>query len=241
MLEAKKTKIGPIQCYREAIDFLAADYWLFFGITWVGLIVAGAFQLILQGPMNCGFCKCFAAKQQGRQADIGLLFKGFDDFGQSIIGTLLCFAVGLATSMPLAIMSMIAMYAGIAGIFTDNFPMAVSSFIGYALLITVQMVIGMLLSTLGFFTCCLIADRKMEGMAAFKLAFSAIRNNLIELFLHAAVGAVISLVAFVLCVVPWIFLIPVVIAAEYIAYVKIFGLADSAKPELVEDVILVKH
>ena len=65
------------------------QYWLFVGMTFVAFFIGSAVPFgILMGPMMCGiYLTCFAQRRR-EPVEFGLLFKGFDFFGPSVIATL---------------------------------------------------------------------------------------------------------------------------------------------------------
>ena len=82
-------KLGFFDCFFEAKEFLGNDYWLFWGLIFVGMLVAVIFPLILLGPMYCGLGYCFLAKERGRRPSFEVLFRGFDQFSSTLLPVLL--------------------------------------------------------------------------------------------------------------------------------------------------------
>jgi hypothetical protein len=86
-IEFNRHAVRPIECFREGWRLIKDDYWLFFGITFVGLLIAGVFAPLLLGPMWCGIDICLLRRLNGRQVRLSNLFEGFNFFGPSVVCT----------------------------------------------------------------------------------------------------------------------------------------------------------
>src|ERR1700687_1063897 len=80
-LDFNRGAVRPMQCLREGWQLIKAGYWLFLGITLVGMLVgtAGPFGILL-GPMMCGIYMCLLGRMYGQPASMNLLFRGFNYF-----------------------------------------------------------------------------------------------------------------------------------------------------------------
>ncbi len=239
MVEAKKVKIGPIACYFEAFELIKENYWFFWSVVFLGMMIAGAVPLFLQGPMFCGMILVVMTHQRGEPVEFGMLFKGFDYFMPSLIGALMTMVATMIVCVPIIVFSVASMFFGLFSIQNDNTALAIAGFSGYGIGLTFNGIVQSMLTTLMWFTCGLIIDRKMEGMEAFNMALSAVWKNKVELFLHSIVGTLLILACSLLCIFPAFLIMPVFFLAEYIAYVKVFGISQS-KPRIVEDVTVVR-
>ena len=86
----KRQAVEPVECLKRGWELIKDQYWLFVGMTFIGLLVGGAVPLgILLGPMMCGLYLTFFKKRRGEPIEFGTLFKGFDFFGPSLVATLL--------------------------------------------------------------------------------------------------------------------------------------------------------
>ena len=63
--------IAPVECVKEGWNLIKDRYWLFFGISIVGLLVGSAFAIVLMGPMMCGIFICFLQRKRGEQVEFG--------------------------------------------------------------------------------------------------------------------------------------------------------------------------
>src|SRR5437867_809369 len=82
--------VAPVECLKAGWNLVRDQYWLFVGMCAVGMIIGSAVPLgILMGPMMCGLYLAFLRKRRGLPIEFGMMFKGFDYFGQSVIVALL--------------------------------------------------------------------------------------------------------------------------------------------------------
>src|ERR1700694_860328 len=81
--------VAPVECLKEGWALIKDQYWLFLGISVVGMLLASAFAIVLMGPMMCGIYFCLFQHMRGERVSFDGLFKGFDYFAQSVIATLI--------------------------------------------------------------------------------------------------------------------------------------------------------
>src|SRR5215471_20234406 len=81
--------IKPVECIKEGWALIKNEYWLFFGISIVGILISGLVPLVLAGPMMVGIFLCLFQKLRGERVEFGSLFKGFDYFVPGLIATVL--------------------------------------------------------------------------------------------------------------------------------------------------------
>jgi hypothetical protein len=70
--------IKPVECIKEGWALIKDQYWLFFGLSILVMLLGGAVPIVLMGPMMVGLFMCFFEKMGSRPFEFGLLFKGFD-------------------------------------------------------------------------------------------------------------------------------------------------------------------
>src|SRR4029450_11196628 len=79
--------VKPVECIKEGWALIKDQYWLFFGLTIVAMLLGGPVPIVLLGPMMVGLFFCLLEKQAGRTFEFGLLFKGFDYFVPGVLVT----------------------------------------------------------------------------------------------------------------------------------------------------------
>ena len=87
--EYRRGVIRPVECIKDGWEMIKDQYWLFFGISIVGMLIAGAFAIVLMGPMMVGIFLCLLQRQRNEPVEFGTLFKGFDLFVPSLIVTVI--------------------------------------------------------------------------------------------------------------------------------------------------------
>src|SRR2546429_8513574 len=89
-IEFKRNAVEPVECIKAGLNLIRSQYWLFVGVTAVGIIIGSVVPLgILMGPMMCGIYLALFQTRRRQPIEFGILFKGFDYFGDSLIATLL--------------------------------------------------------------------------------------------------------------------------------------------------------
>jgi len=237
MIEIKKTKIDPIGCYKQAYEFVKDDYMNWWAIVFVGLMVAGFFPLILQGPITCGLAMCCLTKMRGGRPDLSLCFKGFDYFKQGIVAMALSIAVTIVLILPAIFFMFAGMITFTIGGENEQPLMIGIGILCFALYIVTIIFLNMAISMITYFSCALIVDRQVDGLAAFKAGISGYYQNLFGMLGHAVVGGAIAFVFGLFCCgLPMIALVPVMFVSNHMAYVKIFGEGKSGSVPPVQNV-----
>jgi len=217
----RKVSIRPIELLKQARDLMGDQYWLFVGITFVGMLIASAVPLyILMGPMMCGIYLCYLERSRKQQVEFGLLFKGFDYFVESLIATLIMIAVLLVILVPAYVVFLVA-FLGVMFSSQGEPDVIVAmgvSFVLYAVILVLVVVV-----TLPFmFVYQLIVDRQLKAWPAVKTSCRAVMSNLFGLLVMTFVYMFISIVAACFCYVPAILFMPLAFGGYFLAYRNIF-------------------
>src|SRR5712664_997778 len=102
--------IKPVECLKEGWALIKDQYWLFFGISLVGMLIGGAVPIVLLGPMMSGIFLCLFQRQRSQPVEFGTLFKGFDYFVQSLIVTAIKLIPLFVLLVPFYIVMMVVMF-----------------------------------------------------------------------------------------------------------------------------------
>jgi hypothetical protein len=219
--------IQPVECLKEGWALIKEQYWLFLGIVFVGVFVGSAVPLVLIGPMMVGIYLCFFRRMRGEAVDFGTLFKGFDQFAQSLIAALIQMIPMVVIMVPAYIIMflfiMTSMPRGGGRMDPDASSRFVFTILGFELVFgVVILVVGIAVGIFFMFSFPLIADRGLSGLEAIKLSIKAGKANfggiLGLLLLNAALG-VLGVLA---CYVGVFFLMPVSFASYAVAYRRVF-------------------
>jgi hypothetical protein len=222
----RRTELRAFELLGEARSLIGQDYWLFLGITVVGILIASIVPLqILLGPMMVGIHMALAAKQRGDTVEFGILFKGFDKFAESLIATLIVVIGALVVMSPALVIFAILMVAlGDGGGDTAQMLLAMVAILFYVSLLVIAMVI----SALTMFVYPLIADRDISGVEAVKLSIQGARANLWGVVRVLLVNSLLGLVGSLVCCVGVFFVLPFSMALTWLTYRQIFPAQEAS-------------
>jgi hypothetical protein len=226
--------VKPLTCLQSGFALIKDQYWLFLGVSLVGLLIGGALPLgVLLGPAMCGLYLCFFARMRGERIKFDLLFKGFDYFGKSLLA-------GIAQTAPMFILIIVAYLPAIAlplllhsggqahadravlgGVFVAMFVFAI-----------VAGLVGSLIAMLFGFSYPLIVERQMTAGEALKMSVRAVIANAGGMLGLFFLNFLIGIVLLPLCCVGVYLVSPIFLASYAVAYRSIFPEIKSAAPPL---------
>ena len=225
----RRNVVEPVSCIKGGWEIIRNQYWLFFGMTLVGVLIGGAVPIILMGPMMCGLNLAFFKTRRGEPIEFGTLFKGFDYFGQSVIAALLQTIPVVVIIVPAYILFYVFMFVSIAasGSSGDPNPAAlfgVMAMFGVFWLVVVAIII---IISIGFiFVFPLIVDRKLSAIDAIKLSFRAALSNFWRLLGMVLLTSLMSAIGVLACYVGAFLVMPIAYASIAKAYEQVFGLDE---------------
>jgi len=236
-VEYRRGAVEPVECLKASWELIKDQYWLFFGLVLVGMIIGGAVPFgILMGPMMCGIFLTYFRKRKGLPIEFGTMFKGFDYFGQSLIAALLHVVPLTMVILGAYIFMYIGMFAAMfaaAAAGEDAAPVAGIGFFFVLILFYIVVLLLVILISIGFtFAYPLIVDRNMSGFDAVKLSFRAAFANFWRLFGLNLLGGLLGMVGLLLCIVGVYLVMPITLGASAIAYEQVFGLSPEREPNL---------
>ena len=229
----RRNAVEPMECIKGGWETIKSQYWLFLGMTFVGILIGSAVPLgILLGPMMCGLYLCFFKARRGQPIEFGMLFKGFDYFGPSVVATLLHIIPIMAIVLPAYLLFYVSIFVSMAASQSGGEPNP-AAFFGvmamFGLFWLVVLVIIVIIS-IGFtFAYPLIVDRKLQGFDAVKLSFRAALANFWRLLGMTLITSLLGLVGMLACYVGAFFVMPISYAAISKAYEQVFGLSDGSE------------
>ncbi len=216
--------VKPFACFESAFALIKDQYWLFFGISFVALLIGSLVPFgILWGPMMCGLYLCFFAKMRGERVQFDQLFKGFDHFAQSLIVALVLFVpmilVMIVAYVSAAVISVVLL-GGRRG--QPDGATFVVLLLVIGLCVGVAMLIVWSIALLFTFSFPLIVERRMSAGEALKTSARAVLGNaggMVGLFLLNLVLGLVSMLVF--CVGSYL-VMPISLASYAVAYRKVF-------------------
>jgi uncharacterized membrane protein len=224
----QRNAVEPVQCIKAGWEIIKDQYWLFVGMSAVGVLIGSAVPMgILMGPMMCGLFLSFFKRMRGEPVEFGTLFKGFDYFGPGVIATLLHMLPIMAVVIPAYFIFYIGFILSAAAGSVGDEPSAapmLAVFVMFGIFWVVILVLIVVIS-IGFtFAHPLIVDRKMQGFDAVKLSFKGAMANFWRLLGMSMLTFVLSIAGVLLCYVGVFLVLPIGYAAIAAAYKQVFGL-----------------
>jgi hypothetical protein len=218
-LEYQTVPIRPVECLKESKALIGDQYWLFVGITTIGLLIASAVPMnILLGPMMCGIYLCFRDRMNGKRAVFDTLFKGFDYFVETLIATLILMGVTMVVIVPLYIV-MVVVILGASQAGDDGLPLMMGVVFGATAII---MLFSVLVYVFFIFVYPLILFGRLKAIPAIKTSVRAALANFAGILGLVLLIFLISTVAAMCCYVPAFLVAPILIGSVLMAYRKVF-------------------
>jgi hypothetical protein len=230
----KRGVVQPIYCIKTGWSQIRDQYWLFVGMAFVGFLLGSLVPFgIVLGPMMCGIYLALFRNRRGEPIEFGVLFKGFDYFGESIVATLIHYVPMVVIIVPFYIV----LYGGLFLIMPrqggEPDPSALFTwFAVLGVLGLVMIVLITLLSVMFMFSYPLIVVRKMSGMDAVKLSAKAAMANFWSLLGLLLLNGLMGFAGLLLCCVGLFLVLPISFAAIVVAYEQVFGLEEGQGPIL---------
>jgi uncharacterized membrane protein len=224
-VEFRRGVISPMECIKEGWALIKDEYWLFFGISIVGILIGMAFQIILMGPMVIGVFLCLQQRQRNQPVEFGTLFKGFELFVQGLVVTVLKFIPSLVLLVPyymfLIAMMMTMQSRQIKS--PEDANLVMRSLFGVEMVFALVMVIVSILTEIFFMLAYpMVADKRISALDAVKLSFRAAKANLGGILGLMLLNGIFGFLGFLCCIVGFFFYLPVAFASHAVAYRRIF-------------------
>lgn len=213
--------IQPLECYKEGWEAIKSDYWLFFAITLVAILI-GAFTLyVLLGAMFCGLIHCYLKKIDTGQASIDDLWHGFKFFGPSLL-VMLVIIVPMIVVYGLIYVPLIV--GAMSGMSEDEM---IRLLIGALAVDFVLIIVMVCFHTLLMFSFPLLVDRGLTAVGSMKLSARAIWHNLRGVGGLIGIQFVLGLLGMLTCGLGAYFLAPIMLAGVIVGYRKVFPALDA--------------
>jgi hypothetical protein len=221
--EFRSGVIKPVECLKEGYALIKDQYWLFFGITVVGVLIGGAVPVVLIGPMMCGIHMCLLQRMRGGKVEFGDLFKGFDYFTPSLIASVIQFVPIIILIVPtyIAFIVMVMMVGATQGRGGDPAAGLVLVVLMFVVFMVV-MVIAVIIQAFFVFMYPLIVDKNLSGVDAVKTSLNAAKANLGGVIGLTLLNYVLTFVGLLCCYVGALAVIPITMASYAVIYRKVF-------------------
>ena len=223
-----RNAVQPIECIKGGWELIRSQYWLFVGMTVVGVIIGSVVPMgILMGPMMCGIYLALFQTRRRQPIEFGLLFKGFDYFGDSVIATLIHMIPIVVIVVPAYLLFYVGMFGVMAASNGEPDPGAMLGLLGvFAIFWFLVMIAIIVLSVIFTFAYPLIVDRRLSGLNAVKLSIRAGFANFWRLLGMLILTGLMTFVGVLFCYVGAFLVMPISFAAIATAYEQVFGLGE---------------
>ncbi len=224
-LDIRTVKIRPIELLKRGYRMLGDQYWLFLGITVVGMLIGSAVPMgLILGPMITGIYICYGLLERGERVEFSHVFKGFDSFKESFIAYLVILATAMVVVFPMMLIMFAVVFLPIisAGQNGGNAGPSPSLITTMMIFYPMMLLVNIAVAIPFLFTFQLISDRKMQGMEAVKASLSGVSKNLLGVVWYMIVVTLISVVLACMCYLPVFFFFPISFASIFLLYRDIF-------------------
>jgi hypothetical protein len=244
--------VRPLVCLQEGWQLIKDDYWLFFGITVVGMLIGGAVPFFLMlGPMWCGIDIAMLRRMDGRYVKFSTLFDGIEFFAPSLVASLILLGLNILVIVPIAVAYVVAVISFILPDLMQGGPPDVAIFAKFLVIIFLY-VFALTAASVGLlapniFMYALIVERGLSGPAAFLTSVKAIFANFWGVVGLLFVYMVLHTLGALVIVGAW-FVLPVLFATFAVAYRRVFPrptldyeFADEAEAEEPVDPVVARE
>ena len=224
-MEFRRGAVEPMECIKEGWALIKDQYWLFFGLTVVGLLIGGIVPIVLLGPMMVGIFLCLQRRQRNEPVEFATLFKGFDQFVPGLIVAVLKVLPIFVLLIPyyIFVFAMMATMPRGGDPSSDESRRFMLSFFGVEMVFFVVIMIVSISPEIFFmFAFPLVADRKMSGLDAVKLSFRAGKANFGGVLALILLNGLFAMLGVLCCIVGVYFYLPIAFAAQAVAYRRVF-------------------
>ncbi|HKO42943.1 MAG TPA: hypothetical protein VJU84_06630 [Pyrinomonadaceae bacterium] len=226
-IEFRTGAIQPVECIKEGYELIRDQYWLFVGMAAIGVLIGNAVPFgILMGPMMVGLYMALFRKRRGELVEFGILFKGFDTFGDSVVVTILQMIPIAVILVPAYIIFYVGFFLSTQGGGEPDPSALIGLFAFFFVFWVIAILVIMVISVLFTFAYPLIAERRLSGMNAIKLSFRAARPNFWRLLALNLLNGLMVIGGMFLCYVGIFLVLPITFAALAIAYERVLGLGE---------------
>ncbi|MEP6925239.1 MAG: hypothetical protein ABI954_12300 [Pyrinomonadaceae bacterium] len=198
-------------------------------ISQVLSIFTGLITATLSGLLTCGIYTALSRKANGGIPQFSDLFEGFKYFQQclifSLIITLIHFVINVVFILIGVALGVSAFGAGLLTTRNGKFdPSVLAPIIGVVVVMAlIYIVIFSVIGVCTFFTYPLIAERKLSAIGALKESAKAGISNFFSLIGLFIIQFFIALGGALLCGIGILFVLPILSATIFAAYLSVFG------------------
>ncbi|MFN2501874.1 MAG: hypothetical protein ABR530_07680 [Pyrinomonadaceae bacterium] len=211
-------RIKAVECAKEGYELIKSDYWLLFAIWLVGGMIGGISLFIASGAMTAGTFYCYLKKIDGKPIKFDDLWKGMQWFLPGLVIMMIIIVPLLMVYLLIYVPVIIAAVMG-SRLSQDEL---IAMLVGAVAIDLVLIVIMVCVHTLLVFAFPLIVDRNVGAFKAMTTSARAVVKNLGGVAGMIGVNFVLVFCGYALLCVGIYFVIPIIIAANLVAYRRVF-------------------
>jgi uncharacterized membrane protein len=227
--EIRRAPLGFFNLIGRSFSQVEGSYWLFVGITAVGVVLAQLVPfVILLGPMACGIALAHRKKEAGEEVEFGDLFRGFDWFLPSLLVALLRMGIVLAFAVPLyVVLFFLFLWMGESLDHGDDESVLFAGILlaGLYLLLSI---LCWILYAIFFYVFPLIMDRGLTASEAIGASWRGFRKNMIGTLLLTLGSGLLLMLGACCCYVGLFFVLPFTTGVGWLAYREVFEKAPES-------------
>ncbi|MGQ0760531.1 MAG: hypothetical protein ACT4OT_00735 [Acidobacteriota bacterium] len=224
--EIRRGVVSPMECLKEGWAAIKGQYWLIFGIVFVGVLIGNAVPVFLWGPMMCGIYLCLLRKLRGQPLDFAMLFKGFDYFAPSLVpGAVQFLPLLLLFIVYFIILFAFATIAAPTGYVSqaEANEFVTTIMLMYAGFIIAMVIVSWSIMIFLLFPYALIVDHGLSGWESVKTSARAALANFPGIFGLLLLSLLLMFAGVLACYVGAFLTWPIAFTSWAIAYRKVFG------------------
>jgi len=235
-----KSAIDATGCISNAWNLISPNYWLFFGISFVAVLILFAVQLVpfvgpvimvlLTPPLMGGVYYVALRAMRGESVDFGMMFKGFEKAGP-------LFLIGAISAAPTIIFTILDIFLRSTQVLMEaimrnqgrnqfqaapNIAVAGGVIVLVAVVVGVFVIISLLWSITFAFAVPIAMDQDVDALTAIKLSARSSWSNFGGVLVLMILAWLMSFGGALLCCVGLFFVLPIVNVAWAFAYRQVF-------------------
>jgi len=173
--------------------------------------------------MMVGIYLCYIDRERGLTVEFGTLFRGFDQFKDALIATLIMIGLSFVLLIPIMIAMFVVILVPIIAAQGNAGPPPEPSIWVMLMFYPVIILVSFAVYIPFLFAFQLIADRKLTGLEAVKLSARGTFKNLGGVILYMFMIMFISIVLAMMCYVPAFFFMPISFGSMFVLYRDIYS------------------
>jgi uncharacterized membrane protein len=229
-----KGAIDPSGCVSNAWNLIKPNYGMYLGIAVLAFVLVSCIpclNILLMGPITAGVYYVLLRDMRGEPVDFGMMFKGFEKFGQTL-------AVGAVIAVPGIIWQIFDFFANVSStllqatgttggggdFYQSGSDVAIAGgfLAAYLIFVAIYMVFAIVWSISFVFAIPLVIEHNIGPIEALKLSAKAAWSNVGGIIvLSILIWAIMVVGVLALCI-GWIFALPIVTSSFAFAYRQVF-------------------